>query len=129
MRSPVTKYLVLGGSAVVATVLLAFFSGSSARRDALLLAVAVAVPVQAVAFTILYRVWDRGMGFMVAWLGGSLLRLAALGLLGLIVVLQNRAEPAWSLLGLVGLFFVLHLFEPLVLHRGGGKLATSDRHE
>jgi hypothetical protein len=115
--SSAARYAVFSFMVVGLAVLIALFSGSEDRRHGLLLAVAVALPVQLIAFAVLQRSWGERSRFLVAWLGGILLRLVALGGLGLWVIRRDLPEPGWSLLGLVGLFFVLHLLEPIALRR------------
>jgi hypothetical protein len=46
-------------------------------------------------------------------------RLLGLGGMALMVVRRDDVDPLWTLLGIAGLFFVLHLLEPLAL-RGAG---------
>jgi len=120
------RYGVAGGLAVALFVAIALASGSNTRRDAMLLALMVAVPVQVIAFGVLLRFRQKPAGFLSAWLGGTFLRLGALAWLAYRVVREELPEPAWSLLGLVAAFFVLHLLEPWALRDSKENSVTAD---
>jgi hypothetical protein len=85
------------------------------RRSGVLLAAAVALPVQLGAFGALLRWRHRPNGFLAAWVGGALVRLLALGGVAVAVWRQGGLDPLWTLMAVAGLLFVLHLVEPLVL--------------
>jgi hypothetical protein len=111
------KYAALVTAAAALTVVATLFVGSDEKKQAIFWALAVAIPVQMLAFWALQRVGSGAPGFLAAWLGGTLLRLAALGFAGFWVIWQDLPEPGWSLLGLAGLFFVFHLLEVVALRR------------
>ncbi len=85
------------------------------RQRGVLLAAAVALPVQLGAFGLLLRWRHRPNGFLAAWVGGALARLLALGGVAVLVWRSSGFDPLWTLMGVAGLLFVLHLVEPLVL--------------
>ena len=128
MKRSWLRFGASGGMVLLLSATAALVSGSVERRDALFLAMAVAAPVQSVAFGLLLRFREKPVGFLSAWLGGTFLRLGALAGLAFLVVRQERPEPAWTLLGLVALFFVLHLLEPLALRGSKENPATADGH-
>jgi hypothetical protein len=107
---------------------LALAAGTESRRDAVLLALMVAVPVQIIAFGLLLRFREKPAGFLAAWLGGTFLRMGALGWVAYRVVREDLPEPAWTLIGLVGVFFVLHLLEPWALRDSKENSVTADGH-
>lgn len=113
------RYMGMAGlvTALVATGATVFLDGS--RERGLLWAAGVALAVQTGAFALLLRYRGRPQGFLAAWLGGMMARLLGLGGMALMVVRRDDVDPLWTLLGIAGLFFVLHLLEPLAL-RGAG---------
>ena len=89
------------GVAVVILVLWPFLD--SASRLGMLIAAAVALPVQWVAFAALMRFRGKPNGFLGVWMGGAALRMAVVGLEGSIALL----------LALAGFLFGLLLLEPM----------------
>ena len=53
----------------------------------------------------------RGSAFLVAWVGGMLIRLAAVGIAGWIAIVREGVQPAPFLLSLVAVLFVSKLLE------------------
>ena len=78
----------------------------------------VAVPVQVAAFAVLVRARSGTRGFLAAWVGGTLVRLAAVGLGGWALVALLDLPPLPTLLGLAGFFFVMLVMEPHFLGLG-----------
>lgn len=95
-----------------------------APRRGLSAAVFWVVGVQAVAFGLLLHFHRKPRSFLGAWVGGSLLRLAGVGVAAAAVILRDDLDPLWTLLSVVGLFFVLHLLEPVALRRAGPATGT-----
>ena len=84
-----------------------------AGRVGVLLAAAVAVPIQVVAFSVLVRYRGQGKGFMAAWAGGMALRALTLLVAAVLVIRSGTESAAPLLLALAGFFFALLLLEPV----------------
>jgi hypothetical protein len=118
------RYLGMAGlvTALVAIGAVLLLEGS--RERGLLWAAGLALAVQLGAFGLLLRYRRRPQGFLAAWLGGTMARLLGLGGMAVVVVRRDDVDPLLTLLGLAGLFFVLHLLEPLALRGAGTKPET-----
>lgn len=93
------------------------FSGEEARRG-LLLAGAIALPLQLAAFAGLLTQESGTPGFLAAWGASTLLRFAVVGGAAFWIAGMEGVDLVVALLALVGLFFVLLMLEPWVLrHR------------
>lgn len=88
--------------------------GPDARRG-LLIAAAVAYPIQLVAFGLMVRYRDRANAFLAVWAGGTLVRMGSVLAVGVLLLKVEVADPAALLLALAGFFFGLLLLEPLFL--------------
>jgi hypothetical protein len=110
-KQPLLRYLAMVGAVGAAASAVALMLPPGARRLGLLVATGVAAGVQVPAFIGFLRFRSRPHGFLAAWVGGTLLRLGALGGTGVVVWRREELDPLWTLLGLAGLFFVLHLLE------------------
>jgi hypothetical protein len=88
------------------------FLEPSARRG-VLLAAAVALPVQVVAFSVLLRFRGRVNGFMAAWAGGMAARALVLAVVAFLVIRSGTESTVPMLLALAGFFFALLLLEPV----------------
>ena len=110
--SPSLKYAATGTIcvAIILGGLWPFLDG--AGRSGLLLAAVVAVPVQIVAFALLYRFRGEVNAFLAAWVGGTLVRMAVLGAFAFALVRSGADGAIPALLGLAGFFFGLLLLEP-----------------
>ena len=111
-------YFRYGGVALL--VLLVAVAGlwpwlSSPARTGVLLAGAVAWPVQVVAFGFLARFWEDPKRFLAAWVGGTLVRMGVIILAAILLMQLEELPPAPTLLALAGFFFGLLLMEPLFL--------------
>jgi len=116
MRS-VVEYsaLCVAVSSLLLLILLSVVPPDSARG--VVTAVSVALPLQVVFFALLVRYRDHPTGFLGAWVGGMLGRLALVGLMALAVTRRDDLSPAATLLTLAGVLFGLLLLEPLFLRR------------
>jgi len=115
----ITRY---GGVALVA--LLLVIAGlwpwaSPPARTGILVAAAVAYPVQILAFVLLTRFWGEGKRFLVVWVGGTVARMGVILLAALAVSRTDWLPPAPTLLALAGFFFGLLLLEPFFLRPRG----------
>lgn len=84
-----------------------------AGRRGVLVAAAIVLPVQLVAFALLLRFRGRVKGFMAAWAGGMALRALAVGAATLLVVRNGSEGAVPMLLALAGFFFALLVLEPI----------------
>lgn len=84
-----------------------------AARRGVLLAAAVALPVQLLAFQTLLRFRGRVKGFMAAWAGGMALRALAVAAVAFVVIRGGGESTVSTLLALAGFFFALLLLEPI----------------
>ena len=82
-----------------------------------LAAAAVALPIQVGAFALLAAAPAGTNRFLAAWVGGTLVRLAVVGVGGW-ALMRAGLPPAPTLLSLAGFFFVMLLLEPTVLGLG-----------
>ncbi len=88
---------------------------TSAQFEGLVMAGAVALVLQVAAFTWLVRVRGTTTHFLAAWIGGTLVRLATVGIVAWIVLGSGRPDPVTTLVGLAGYLFGMLLLEPLFL--------------
>ena len=84
-------------------------------RTGILIAAAVAYPVQVVAFGLLLRVRGDPSRFFVWWGAGVLLRVGVLVVIGLLALRIESLGVEALLLSLAGFFFGLLLMEPAFL--------------
>jgi hypothetical protein len=82
-------------------------------RLGVLVAAAVAVPVQVLAFAVLVRYRGEVRGFLAAWAGGVALRVAVVLLTALLLIRSGTQSAVPTLLALAGFFFALLLLEPI----------------
>jgi len=111
--SAATKYAA-SGLAIVALVTLGLwpFLDSDGRRG-VMIAGAVALPVQVIAFAALMRFRGQVNGFLAVWVGGTLLRMVIVAIVAAIAIRSSAAGAVPMLLALVGFFFGLLLLEPI----------------
>lgn len=113
--SAIARYVAAG--LVLAAVLLVGawpFLDAGGRRG-MLVAFAVALPVQGVLFGLLSRGQGQPGAFLRAWVLGMLGRLAALGGFALVVAGGTQLPPLPTLLSFAGFLFGLLLLEPAFL--------------
>jgi len=108
--------LALGGTAVVAGLLWPLLA--PAGRSGVLVAAAIALPVQLASFAFLVRFRGTPNGFLAGWVGGTLVRFTAV-LGATVFALRGPSEQSVPmLLALAGFFFGLLLLEPLAFRSG-----------
>ncbi len=83
-----------------------------------LAAAAVALPVQVAAFTMVARAQVGTNRFLLAWVGGTLVRLVVVGGAGWWLTTLPGLAPLPTLLGLAGFFFLMLIMEPPFLGLG-----------
>lgn len=98
----------------------------AAGRRGLVAAAAVAWPVQVGAFGLLLGHRDQHRRFLVAWTGGTAVRLGVIGLAALALTRIPALGAAATLLGLAGFFFGLLLLEPVFLREAGRRGERTD---
>ena len=106
------KYAGTGAAGVAAVILVLWPLLDPASRQGLLIAAAVALPVQCVAFAALMRFRGKPNGFLGAWVGGIALRATVVGLVAFIAILRGGEGIIALLFALAGFFFGLLLLEP-----------------
>lgn len=87
----------------------------------IVIAAAIALPVQIGAFALLIRYRGNMNGFLAIWAGGTLIRMAVIGIVAAIVIRSDTAGAVPMLLGLAGFFFGLLLLEPIYFRPGAAE--------
>jgi hypothetical protein len=83
------------------------------RREGLWAAGAVALVIQVGSFALLVRWRGQTNRFLAAWVGGTLARFTAVGLVAWAIVARGEPDPLTTLLGLAGYLFGMLLLEPV----------------
>lgn len=122
--SPSLKYATTGAAAVAVIVAGLWPLLDAAGRNGVLLAAAVALPVQVLAFWVLRRFRGHGNAFLAAWIGGTLVRMAVLGATAFVAIRSGMDGAVPMLLALAGFFFGLLLLEPIYFRSETNDLAT-----
>jgi len=117
-RTRVKGWLAYAVTGLLATTLIAFAVRvlapvSDAR--AIWLAAGIAYLVQLAAFGALLAVRGQGQLFMLAWLGGMVVRFGVLGLGAFLLSSSDALPRGATLISYVGFVFLLLLLEPLFL--------------
>ena len=107
------KYAATGVGAVALIVLGLWPFLDAAGRNGVMVAAAVAIPVQVTAFAALIRFRGRLNGFLAAWLAGTVLRMLVIAAVAIVVVRSGMEGAVPMLLALAGFFFGLLLLEPV----------------
>lgn len=112
----------LAGSAGVALVTLALwpFLGADGRQG-VLVAGAIALSVQVVAFWLLMRFRDHVGGFLAVWAGGTLVRMLVIAGVAFLAIRSEAVGTIPMLLALAGFFFGLLLLEPVCFRTRAGE--------
>ena len=111
------RYAMTGavGIAVVTAGLWPFLDGPA--RDGVLMAGAIALSVQGVAFALLIRFRHRWNAFLAVWVGGTLFRMGLVVVVAIVVLSAEVAGAVPLLLSLAAFLFGLLLLEPLYFRR------------
>jgi hypothetical protein len=107
------RYAVVGTCTVGALALLFWPFLDPEGRRGIVLAAAVALPVQIGSFAALLRARGRAKAFLVAWVGGTVVRMATIGAVALLVTRSGAEGLVPTLLSLAAFFFGLLLLEPI----------------
>lgn len=107
------KYAGAGAAGVAVVILVLWPFLDPASRLGMLIAAAVALPVQWVAFAALMRFRGKPNGFLRVWVGGAALRMAVVGLVAFLAISRGVEGSITLLLALVGFLFGLLLLEPM----------------
>ena len=127
--TPIVRYALACAGVVGTAVLVAAVTLDGPGVVGVLAAAGVALPVQIGAFAALTRVRVGTNAFLAAWVGGTAIRMAVVGLAGWALVSSPRFPPLSTLLGLAGFFFVMLLMEPRFLGIGVTRDLTEQRRE
>ena len=111
--SPALKYATTGFGIVAVLTLALWPFLDPAGRTGVLIAAAVAVPVQVIAFTVLVKYRGQPNGFLAAWAGGTLVRVAVIAIVAVVAIRSGTEGAIPMLLALAGFFFGLLLLEPI----------------
>ena len=114
-------YAAVGTAVVGGAVLVLWPFLGPVAREGVAIAALVALPIQIVSFALLVRLRARPHGFLAAWLGGTLLRMVAIGVVAFLVLRSGTDGALAMLLALASFFFALLLLEPLYFKRAGHK--------
>lgn len=124
--TPSLKYAATGGAIIALIVGLLWPILDPAGRVGVLLAAAIAMPVQVAAFWALRRFRGEQNAFLAAWIGGTLLRMIVVGIAAFTVIRSQMDGAVPMLLALAGFFFGLLLLEPLYFKGGQGALTNAE---
>ena len=113
-----TKYAVTSVVAIATIVVGLWPFLEPAGRNGVLAAAAVALPVQVIAFWALIHFRAELNGFLAAWVGGTLVRMAVIAVVAIVVVRSGMEGAVPMLLALAGFFFGLLLLEPVYFRIG-----------
>ena len=111
------KYTASGAVFVTAVVAASWAFLDPASRNGVALAGAVALPLQAILFSVLLHFRGEGNGFLAAWLGGTFVRVTAVAIVAAVLISSGANGGGATLLALVGFLFGLLLLEPVFFRR------------
>jgi len=117
-RTRVKSWLAYAVSGLLATTLIALLAqlvAPAAEPAAIWLAAGIAYLVQLAAFGVLLAVRGQGQLFMLAWLGGMVVRFGVLGVGAFLLSRSDALPRGVTLVSYVGFVFLLLLLEPLFL--------------
>jgi len=121
MKAPL-KYAVTGSAVVAVAVLVLWPFLDPAGRQGVLMAAAIALPVQVGAFWALMSLKHKVNGFLAMWAGGTLLRMFVVAGAAILAIRTDMDGAVPMLLSLVGFFFGLLLLEPVYFRSEPGEV-------
>lgn len=111
--SPSLKYATIGVSVIAIVVVGLMPILDAVAWRGVVVAAAIALPVQIAAFAVLNRYHGQLNGFLAAWVGGTMLRMIVLAVVAFVVIRGGTDGAVPMLLALAGFFFGLLLLEPV----------------
>ena len=121
MKAPL-KYAVTGSAGVALAVGLLWPFLDGGGRAGVLVAAAIALPVQIGAFWALMGMKHKVNGFLAMWAGGTLLRMLVVAAAAVLAIRTQMDGAVPMLLSLAGFFFGLLLLEPLYFRSEPGEV-------
>ena len=106
------RYTAAGAAGVAVVILVLWPFLDPAGRRGVVIAAAIALPIQVTAFWALLRYRGRVNGFLAVWAGGTLLRMAVVAFVAFLAIRSSAEGAIPMLLALAGFFFGLLLLEP-----------------
>ena len=119
--NPSAKYAATGSLVIALIVVILWPFLEPAGRTGVLAAAAVALPVQVILFWALVSFRAELNGFLAAWVGGTLVRMAVIAGVAFIVISSGMEGAVPMLLALAGFFFGLLLLEPVYFRIGASE--------
>ena len=116
--------LYAASGAAVTLVAAAITTALTGESRAVWTAAAIAYVIQLIAFGLLAGLGSQPQLFMIAWVGGMMVRFGALGVCAAWLSRTNALPLSTTLMSLVGFLFLLLLIEPLFLSHGRSKQAV-----
>lgn len=122
---PALGYALACAALVFVTALpLGFWLGED-RLEGLLAAGAVSLTLQVPAFALLVWARERTNRFLVVWVGGTLVRFTAVGVVAWFIYRTGELDPLTTLLGLAAYLFGMLLLEPVFFRAASGAWTTN----
>lgn len=111
------KYAATSAGVVALALLVAWPLLDPSGRRGVLLAAAVALPVQILSYAALQRFRGEMNRFLAAWIGGTLFRMVVIAIAAVVVIRTDVAMATPMLLALASFLFGLLLLEPIYFRR------------
>jgi len=122
--SPAGRYALTGTGVIAAGLCVLWPLLDAASREGVALAAAIALPLQVGAFALLLRFRGEANRFLVAWVGGTVLRMGTVAVVAVVVIRSGREGAVPTLLALAGFLFTLLVLEPLYFKPASGAAAV-----
>lgn len=115
------KYAIVGSGVVGVVVLVSWPFLDPVGRQGVLVAALVALPIQIATFALMQRFRGEIRRFLIAWIGGTVIRMATIGAVAFLVLRSGTEGVAPTLLALASFFFGLLLLEPIYFRVAPGE--------
>ena len=116
------RYALTGTAFVALAIAGLWWFLDAGGRSGVLIAAAIALPVQAGAFWGLMILKHKVNGFLAMWVGGTFLRMLVLAAAAVFAIRTEMDGAVPMLLSLAGFFFGLLLLEPMYFRSEPGKV-------